>query len=71
MCFAVVCKDVFYFIVYLHAVFAACFCHYIDAAERFDGASQQFICLQAYDKFVLLIYIACFVGSDGRYCCMI
>ena len=55
------CKDVFYFIIYFYAILAACFCHDIDAAKRFDGASQQLICLQTYDKFVFLIDIACLV----------
>ena len=71
MCLTVMRKDVFYFVVYFHTILAARFRYDINATERFDGASQQFVRLQTHDKFILLINIACFVGGNGRYCFMV
>ena len=42
-------KNIFYTVVYFHTVFMTCLSHHIDSTERFDGTSQQFICLQADD----------------------
>ena len=60
-------EDVLHFVIHFQTVFAACFCHYVDTTERFDGTSQQFIGLQADNQFVFLVYISGFMRSDGRY----
>ena len=68
MCLAVVREDVFHFVVHLQTVLAASLGHDVDAAERLDGASQQFVGLQADNQFILFVDIAGLVGRDGGYC---
>ena len=63
---AVVGEDVLHLLVDLHAVLLAGARYDIDAAERFDGALEQFVGLKAHDQLVFAVDVAGLVRGDGR-----
>ena len=63
---AVVGEDVLHLLVDLHAVLLAGARYDVDAAERFDGALEQFVGLQAHDQLVFAVDVAGLVRGDGR-----
>ena len=58
-------EDFIDFRIQFHAIFGTGFGHHLDAAVRLDGATKQFIGLQADDELVFAVNVARSVGSDG------
>ena len=60
-------KDVLHLGASLHTVFGASLLNHLDAAEGLDGAAKQFVGLQTYNQFAVLLDVAGSVRGDGRY----
>ena len=57
-------EDFLYLRIQFDTIFITSFLDNPPASERLDGALEKFIGLQTYDKFVILVNIACGVGGD-------
>ena len=67
MSLPVMLKDVADFRIYFIAIsLASFFCH-TDTTERLQRTLQRLVSLEAYDGFLVLIQITCFVGIYSRY----
>ena len=61
MGFAIMSKDILYFIIYFHTVFMTGFFYDLDTTIRFDGTAQKFVRLKTYNQFVFTVNVSCFM----------